>query len=160
MRFRSFLCGAILLAALAGCARSNGGGPDNPAGGVPTWTEPANYIYVLESTCGERALIGRFQITVTNARVSRTEGLDEAGRRAVMLRLANLAPTLGKLVSDADKARRNGADKVEVKTDPTDGHPTSIRIDPEENALDDEECYAISDYTIEVKPAPSGVPSR
>jgi hypothetical protein len=167
VRFRSFLCGALLLAALAGCAPSNGGGPADPAdpAGAATatataWAEPANYSYVLEASCGERALIGRFRVTVTNAQVSRTEGLDPAARRASMLRLADLVPTLGRLLDQAETARRNGAAKVEVQTDPADGHPTSIQIDEVADAVDDEECYAISDYTIEVKPASSGVPSR
>jgi hypothetical protein len=34
-----------------------------------------------------------------------------------------------------------------VEVDPVDGHPTSIRIDPQANAIDDESCYDISDYS-------------
>jgi uncharacterized protein DUF6174 len=163
MRFRCVLYSAVLLAALGGCARSNGGGPANQAEAAAasvSWTEPANYAYVVDSSCGERLLIGRFRITVTNAQVSRVEPLDPDASRELMLQLQNQVPTLGKMMADAEKARRAGAAKVDVRTDPADGHPTLIAIDHEANAVDDEECYAISDYTIEVKPAPSGVPSR
>jgi hypothetical protein len=162
MRFRCVLYSTVLLAALGGCARSNGGGPANQTGAAASvaWSEPANYAFVLDSSCGERLLIGRFRVTVTNAQVSGVKALGPDASRELMLQLKNEMPTLGKLMADADKARRAGAAKVDVKTDPADGHPTLIEIDHEANAVDDEECYAISDYTIEVKPAPTGVPSR
>ena len=164
MRFRCVLYSTVLVAALGGCARSSGGGPAQstaePAAASVVWTEPANYAFVVDSSCGERALIGRFRITVTNAQVSGIEPLDPDASRELMVQLKDQVPTLGKMMADADRARRAGAAKVDVKTDPADGHPTLIAIDHEANAIDDEECYAISDYTIEVKPAPSGVPSR
>jgi hypothetical protein len=111
------------------------------------WTEPPAYKFTLTSTCGERALIGRFRVTVTKGMVTRTAGLDDAARKALMLRLSRLVPTLGQLLDEADTARRNGADEVVVHVDPADGHPTSIRIDPSRDAIDDESCYDISDYS-------------
>ena len=55
--------------------------------------------------------------------------------------------TLGQLLDEANTARRQGADDVVVDVDRTDGHPTSIRIDPRRDAIDDESCYDISDYS-------------
>ena len=92
--------------------------------------------------------------------MDRTEGLDEAGRRALMLRIANLIPTLGKMVEDAEAARAQGADEVVIDRDPADGHPTAIRIDEEKNAVDDETCFTITDYTIGGQPGPGASPSR
>jgi uncharacterized protein DUF6174 len=151
------LVGAILLFAAAGCA-SPAAAP--PAAPPPAWVEPANYKFTFESACGEQALIGRFRVEVADRIVDRTEGLDEAGRRALMLRIANLIPTLGKMVEDAEAARAQGADEVVIDRDPADGHPTAIRIDQEKNATDDETCFTISDYTIGGQPGPGASPSR
>ena len=158
MHIRGVRYGAILLFAAAGCA----GPAAAPQSAVapPAWTEPADYKFSFESTCGEQALIGRFRVEVADGVVDRTEGLDDAGRRALMLRIADLIPTLGKMVDDADAARARGADEVVIVRDPTDGHPTSIRIDEEKNAVDDETCITISDYTIGGQPAPGVSPSR
>ena len=163
MRIRRVLSGLVLVVALTGCARvpaTGGGGASVPApDAVPAaapasapaakrgWTEPAAYKFTLTSTCGERALIGRFRVTVASGMVTRTEGLDNAARKALMLRLAKLVPTLGQLLDEAATARRDGADEVVVRMDPADGHPTAIRIDPRRDAIDDESCYDISDYS-------------
>jgi len=158
VQIRGVLYGAMLLVAAAGCA-----GPataPGSAGAPPAWTEPANYKFTFDSTCGEQALIGRFRVEVADRIVDRTEGLDEAGRRALMLRIADLIPTLGTMVSDAEAARARGADEVVIERDPADGHPTSIRIDEVKNAVDDETCIAISDYTIGGQPGPGASPSR
>jgi hypothetical protein len=112
------------------------------------WTEPAKYGFVLESECGERALIGRFQVTVEKGLVVHAEGLDDSARRALMLRLADLVPTLGQLEAEAATARSEGADLVEIERAPGDAHPTKITIDESRNAADDEACYTIEDYTI------------
>jgi hypothetical protein len=141
---RGVLCGAILLAAAAGCASTAG---TEPATALPAWTEPADYKFTFESSCGEQALIGLFRVTVADGTVTRTEGLDEPGRRALMLRIANLIPTLQQMVDQAEKARADGAEEVVVDRDSTDGHPVAIRIDESKNAVDDETCYAISEYT-------------
>jgi hypothetical protein len=160
VQFRGVRYGAILLFAAAGCA----GPAAAPEAAAPppaaAWTEPANYKFVFESTCGEQALIGRFRVEVADGIVDRTEGLDDAGRRALMMRIANLIPTLGKMVADAEAAEARGADEVVIDRDPADGHPTAIRIDEEKNATDDETCIAISDYTIGGQPGPGASPSR
>ena len=169
MRIPKALYGIVLMAALGGCANqaanqdtnhaANQGtnqnanqAPDqaeiNAVAAPATWTEPSSYKFTLTSSCGERALIGRFKVTVEGGLVTRNEGLDDSARRALMLRLAKLVPTLGDLEAEADTARKEGADQVVVQVDPVDGHPTSIRIDHDANAIDDESCYDISDYSV------------
>jgi Family of unknown function (DUF6174) len=160
VHIRGVLYGAIFLMAAAGCAGqeaspSAGAAPRSP----PAWTEPAGYKFSFASSCGEQALIGRFRATVSGGTVTETEGLDEAGKRALMLRIADLVPSLGQMVADAEQARADGAD-VAIERDPADGHPTAIRVDPDPNGVDDETCYTISDYTIGGQPGPSVTPSR
>ena len=121
--------------ALSGCADTVQPAAD--------WVEPARYAYVLESTCGERALIGRFRITVSDGKVIKAEGLDEPAQRTVADSPPDVIPTLGQLVEELNTARRNGAEVAELETD-TAGHPARITIDPSRNSVDDESCYAIS----------------
>jgi hypothetical protein len=147
VRFRGGRYGAILLFAVAGCASPAAAPGPGPVPAPSAWVEPANYKFAFESSCGERALIGRFRVEVADGTVARTEGLDEAGRRALMLRVADLIPTLGQMVAEAEAARARGADEVVIDRDPADGHPTAIRIDEEKNATDDETCITVSDYT-------------
>jgi hypothetical protein len=146
--------------AAAGCAgrdaaTSAGAPPSSP----PAWTEPAEYKFSFESSCGEQPLIGRFRAAVSGGMVTETEGLDAAGRRALMLRIANLVPGLGQMVEDAERAGAAGAE-VAIERDPADGHPIAIRIDPDRNSVDDETCYTITDYTIGGQPGPGVTPSR
>lgn len=129
---------------VATAAQSGCGGPARPA--AADWQEPAGYSYVLESACGERALIGRFRITVEQGEVTAAEGLDEPGRRALPTP-GEPAPTLRRLLDEVDRARQQGAAVAEITTDPADGRPTGIRIDPAANSVDDESCYTITDYT-------------
>jgi hypothetical protein len=149
---------ALLLLALTGaCAGQPAAGPqERPA----TWTAPAKYGFVLDSQCGERALIGRFQVTVQDDEVVRATGLDDSARRALMLRMADLVPTLRQLEAEAETARRAGADVVQVERDSGDAHPVRITIDESRDAVDDEACYTIEDYTIGLAGGPSPSPSR
>ncbi len=160
MHFRGVLYGVVLLMAAAGCAGPAATPAGAPASSAPAWSEPANYRFTFESSCGEQPLIGRFRVNVADGVVDRTQGLDEAGKRAVMLRIANLVPTLGQMVADAEQARADGADEVVIERDPVDGHPVAIRVDQERNAVDDETCYTISDYTIGGSAGPEPTPSR
>jgi hypothetical protein len=157
VRLRSVLPGIALLTLGAACANAEPAGAPEPAA---TWTAPAKYGFVLDSQCGERALIGRFAVTVVDGKVSRATGLDDSARRALMLRLADLVPTLEQLEAEAVTARREGAEVAEVERDPADGHPTKITIDPSRNAVDDESCYTIEDYTIGLTRSVSPTPSR
>jgi hypothetical protein len=149
---------ALLLLSLTGACADP---PAGPAQAPPaSWTPPAKYAFVLSSQCGERALIGRFRVTVQDDRVVDSEGLDDSSRRALMLRMADLVPTVRRLEQEAETARRSGADAVLIERDPADAHPTKITIDYETNAVDDEACYTIEDYTIGLPAGPSPSPSR
>lgn len=121
-------------------------GEDAPAAKAfePDWDEPSSYTYTLESAEGERALIGRFEVTVKDGEVVSSEGLDESGRRVVE-ELPDQVPTIGELLEEVKAARKDDADKVEVDY-ASDGHPTRISLDWDENAIDDEAEYAITDY--------------
>jgi len=154
------LCGALILAAVGGCAGSGASGPAaEPAATPPAWTEPADYKFTVESSCGGQPLIGLFRVTVSDGAVTRSEGLDAAARRALMLRVAHLVPTLRQMVDQAEQARAGGA-AVTLERDPADGHPVAVRIDESKDAVDYETCYTISGYTIGGKPGPSVRPSR
>ncbi|MFJ8083242.1 DUF6174 domain-containing protein [Streptomyces sp. NPDC096205] len=109
-----------------------------------TWKEPASYVYTLESTEGERALIGTFRITVRDHEVTRARGLDESGRRVVKA-FPDQVPTIGALLGELEQARSEDADKAEASYAP-DGHPERIVLDWDTNALDDESHYVISGY--------------
>jgi Family of unknown function (DUF6174) len=154
---RRLLPYATLALLLGGCADAE---PVAPATAPATWTPPAKYAFTLGSECGERALIGRFRVTVADGRVTGTEGLDQAAKRALMLRIADLVPTLRQLEEEAATAQRAGAEVVRVERDPVDAHPVRITIDPSTNAIDDEACYTIQDYTIGLAATPSAPPSR
>ena len=158
---RRFVPYVTLAALLGGCANAEPGGltavpPSAPA----TWTPPDKYAFTLTSECGERALIGRFRVTVQAGKVTRAEGLDDSARRAQMLRLANLVPTVQQLEDQAETARREGAEVVQVERAPEDARPVRIVIDWSSAAIDDEACYTIQDYTIGLAATPSASPSR
>ncbi|ROP30540.1 DUF6174 domain-containing protein [Couchioplanes caeruleus] len=153
---RLFPCAALAVL-LGGCAGNVPSGMEEPP---TTWTVPGKYAFTLVSDCGERALIGKFRVTVESDKVTRAEGLDDAARRAMMLRLANLVPTLRQLEDEAETARREGAEVVQVERDISDAHPVRIVIDKSASAADDESCYTIEDYTIGLAAEPSATPSR
>lgn len=140
---------------LGGC----GGTPAEPAEAPATWTPPDKYAFTLTSECGERALLGRFRVTVQAGKVTHAEGLDDGARRALMLRMADLVPTLQQLEEQAETSRAAGADVVQIERAPEDAHPVRISID-ESGAVDDEACYTIQDYTIGLAATPSASPSR
>lgn len=119
----------------------------------PAWVEPPAYGFVLESSCGEPALIGRFRVTVADGRVTGVQGLDESARRATQTSETELVPTLGQLVEAARTAREDGAEVVRTTVDPADGHPTAVTIDPAVDGIDDGTCYAVSDYAVGVTPS-------
>lgn len=108
------------------------------------WEEPAAYVYTLTSSEGERSLIGTFRVTVEDGKVVKAVGLDESGRGAVK-RAPEEVPTIGGLLEQLARAHDEGADTAEAAYAP-DGHPVRITLDPEKNAVDDEESYVISDY--------------
>lgn len=138
----------VLVVGVAGVAAACGTESTEKArtgsGSAPHWVEPSSYTYTLESSEGERALIGRFRVTVRDGEVAEAVGLDESGERVVQRSLGDV-PTLGGLLEEWERARAEGADTAEVEY-AGDGHPVRISLDQEENAIDDEALYVISDY--------------
>jgi hypothetical protein len=159
MRVKTALPAILLLTLTGACAGQSAEVAAPAPAPAPTWTAPAKYAFTLTSDCGERSLIGRFRVTVRDE-VAEAEGLDDSARGALMLRIADLVPTLSRLEAEAEAARRSGADEVTIERDPADGHATKITIDTEKNAIDDEACYTIEDYTIGLTGTPAPSPSR
>lgn len=56
-------------------------------------------------------------------------------------------PVIGELLGQAEAAREEGADVVDVEY-AGDGRPVRISVGWEENAIDDEEAYVISGYEV------------
>lgn len=108
------------------------------------WQEPASYSYTLRSSEGERALLGAFRITVRDGAVAKAVGLDDSGRRLVE-GAPDAVPTIGELLDELEQARQDDADTAEAQY-AADGHPVSISLDWEKNAIDDEARYVISAY--------------
>lgn len=113
---------------------------------VAAWTEPAAYSFTFESRCGERNLVGQFFVEVEDGEVIAVEGLDGQGNTATSVVQPRDVPTLADLLALVAEARNDGADEVNLVTDPTDGHPVSVEIDWDAAAVDDEECYTVSDF--------------
>jgi hypothetical protein len=127
-------------AARAGSGTETGAGTETRAG----WKEPGAYSYTLESSGGERALLGTYRVTVRAGRVTDARGLDDTARDMVK-RLPDQVPTLGELLRELERARQENADEAEAEF-AADGHPVRISLDWDANALDDEALYVISDY--------------
>ncbi len=157
----SVVLAAGLMCAVVGCGADSGASVsgEGSSASSPTpsssfssfgesWKEPASYVYTLTSSEGERSLIGTFRVTVRDGRVAKAVGLDESARGAVE-RAPEEVPTIRGLLDQLARAHHEGADTAEAEYAP-DGHPVRITLDPEENAVDDEESYVISGY----KPAP------
>ncbi|MEE1758124.1 DUF6174 domain-containing protein [Streptomyces sp. SP18BB07] len=130
-----------LMWAISGC------GEDSTAAtkpSAPAWKEPASYTYTLRSTEGERPLIGTFEVTVRDGKVVKAVGLDDSGR-SVVDRTPHHIPTIADLLKEAETARKEGADKVDVSY-AADGRLVTLSIDWEENGIDDEAAYELSAY--------------
>ncbi|MER6090058.1 DUF6174 domain-containing protein [Streptomyces bluensis] len=135
---------AALAVLLTGAAAACGTESAERAVSTAPWAEPSSYSYTLESSEGERALIGRFRVTVRDGEVVEAIGLDESGKRGVRRSLGDV-PTIGGLLEQWKRARAEGAHAAEVEY-ADDGHPVRISLDQEEDAIDDEALYVISDY--------------
>lgn len=139
------------LAMIAGlvCAAAACQGPavsTQPARTAGTaWREPSAYTYTLRSTGGERALIGSFRVSVRAGKVVRAAGLD-AESRAVVRRSPAIVPTIGTLLRELERARREGADRADAQYASA-GYPRRITVDWSATAVDDEVRYEMSDYT-------------
>ncbi len=155
VRAASFML-ALLFTACSAAAPSISESPPHDATAAPAtssapsaspsaaaeWEEPAAYSFTLDSRCGERNLIGRFAVAVENGEVIAVE----RGRTDATVVQPRDIPTLSDLLALVAEAQSDGADRVTLATDSTDGHPISVEIDWQMNAADDEECYQISDF--------------
>jgi hypothetical protein len=110
------------------------------------WQEPTAYSFTVESRCGEGNLLGRFDVQVEDGDVVSVEPLDETASAAIAYVEPEEVPTLAEMLDRVAEARLEGASEVSLSTDPADGHPVSVAIDWQAIAIDDEECYAISEY--------------
>lgn len=132
-RIAGCLLAVPLAAALVACGEAAAG----TGGDGQEWREPRDYVYTLTQSCGEQALTGTFRITVTDGRVAGWEPVGENhAPRTVEV------PTVGGLLEEAQRAREDGADSVEVGYG-EDGDPARGGIDHDAGAVDDESCYEI-----------------
>jgi hypothetical protein len=106
----------------------------------------------MVSSCGERSLLGRFGVTVEDGVTVAYEALDE--QAGLFAGPPHEIPSLGEMLRLVAEARDGGVADVTLVTDPVDGHPVEVNIDWLPNAIDDEECYLVSDYA---PPAAPGV---
>jgi hypothetical protein len=116
--------------------------PPSVASSPAAWQEPDSYSFVFEGYCGWQAG-GRFRVDVKDGRVVSVVG--PADRPKVSL--ASVL-TLAEILARAADAEAQGDGEVKIRVDRDDGHPVSVEIDWLSDAIDDEECYEISDYTV------------
>jgi len=145
------LASALLgMAMLAGCA--TGGASSRPSAEVLTagatdWST-ASYRYTITSSCGERAFLGTYHVTVEEGRIRRitTDDPDEQITDWSDGELPTIADLVHRAQADGDDA------PSELVLDPRTGIPTRMSFEGDPNAIDDEECYEISDYQPGVGP--------
>ena len=137
------LCALGVVVALAATGCSGDGQVPGAADARDTWSERglASYSYTLTSECGERALLGTFAVTVTDGAVSAVEPLDEAAGWS-MPAAEPYVPTIEALL---DRIADLPAAEVPEATFDDDGVPTRVLFDPVPDAIDDEECFDITD---------------
>lgn len=119
----------------------------SPASGasetVPDWTEPADYSFVVDSSCGERSFIGRYAVVVRDGEVSRVEALSKGWDGVT----PDQTPTIAEMLASARDANQSA--EVEITVDEA-GVPTWISIDHDLRSIDEEECYLLSDVDLSV----------
>ncbi len=139
---RAALLTLIPALALAACGGISSGTAEKSADAIRAAGAklPSDYSYVLTSTCGERPLLGTYEIVVAQGRaVSGTpvQAPDDVPAGVEY-------PTITTLLDNALGAGAN-ADVV-FETDAA-GLPARLSIDPDRNTSDDEECYRFTGIT-------------
>ena len=134
----------MLAFALAGCATHGGTRPVAAASALD-WRPPDRYEFTLDSSCGFRAFVGKFEVVVADGEVVEADGIDQNARQFLRDQSVDDVRTLSELLQQAADAESDGADIVEVRTG-EDGHPTEITLDWSTEADDDEVCYQVTDY--------------
>lgn len=107
---------------------------------IPDWVAPANYSFTAQSSCGERGFIGTFAVTVEAGQVADVTPISDSWAGVT----PDMTPTLTAMLDEARDAVAQGG-TAEVAVDDA-GVPRWISLDPLPEAVDDEACYAISDY--------------
>jgi hypothetical protein len=120
-------------------------GSDDP-GAELEWREPPDYSFVIDSACGERAFFGRFAVEVRDHAVADVTALDDSAAAMLQWSGSEQVPTIGMLLDELARARMNDAQVAAMSLDSMDGYPARIDIDWDIGAIDDEACYAISEY--------------
>lgn len=145
---RALACLSLLLgfALLPGCGKDSG--TDRSAQGEAAQTPtgkaagsavlPDSYDVVLNAECGERGFLGTYDVQVRDGRVTRAVPRAAQGYRVSLDQVPTLAEML-RMPSELPSA------EVDLKVDPA-GVPTSIMIDHDPAAIDDEECYQVSGF--------------
>jgi photosystem II stability/assembly factor-like uncharacterized protein len=159
----------LFMGSRLGTSPSPGNGSPSPrgsnsAGPTPAsidWQEPAAYSFTYDWCGGESNLTGKWHIRVENGAVVGFERLDGGPPPIAEPHI----PTLAQMLAHARAAQAGenphllfpqlpsspGATEapiVSLMSDPGDGHPLEIRIDWLPAAIDDEECYRISNYRL------------
>ena len=144
--------------ALSGCGGISSGTAEKSADAIRAAETklPSDYTYVLTSSCGERALLGTYEIAVAGAdRVVSAKPADAkpadgkpADAKPADAETSPMAttdyPTIKALLESALGAGPKA--EVEFEADAA-GLPARLSIDPEPDASDDEECYRFAGIT-------------
>jgi hypothetical protein len=142
------LVAAVALTGCAGRTLPPVSGERTDVSDAAAWEEPEDYRFSVASSCGERAFIGDYRVTVRDGKVASAEVShpDSGQWNPVEPRWLLAILTLAEMLDEVREAEADGADTVEVVTDPADGHPVEVRVDYAVHAIDDESCYDVTEY--------------
>lgn len=146
------LAAALYLATLAACDQATSS-PAPREGGEPSETPtsqafaqptvpvlPASYKFDLATVC-DSPNIGVYEVAVEDGRVTKTQRKPGTAVRIPPLQDLPTLTDLAVLARDTDVPR----ERVEYREGAA-GVPTSLRLDPIANAVDDEQCWFVSNY--------------
>lgn len=113
-----------------------------PKASVSSPKLPTSYDYVLKSSCGERGFLGAYRVSVRDTKATAVTSLtpDHAYQPSL-----DEVPTLVRLLERADAANPEAV--VDLQVDEA-GIPISLVIDHKPTAIDDEECYQVSELEV------------
>ena len=129
------------VAALAGCGQSDLESATSQLAGSADRL-PTAYVYDLNSACGERNMLGDFRISVVDGTVTDVEPLGDTQMNEMTI---DTFPTLDDLIGIVENSEPDAEIELEVNAD---GIPTSIDIDHVPEAIDDEECYRVTNVQV------------
>ena len=131
---------------LTACGMTGGAVASSGTLTAEEWQEPADYSFAVTSSCGERTFLGDYRVDVVGGEVAASDRRNPDGEWEPVAQLESV-PTLGDLLDEVrETAGTPDAGEVTLERDPADGHPTAISVDQLKNAIDDEQCYVITDY--------------